>query len=301
MDKMVMNKTIEIEDALKNYKKYLMPANFTDIKAMIKKYGHDINDDFVFCFLSSAITHEHDKLCDNGHYDNLLQPLLQKIDEERIKHGLQDDEDWGVNEAPQEVEVLRKKFDNLLDAELVKRFKHYGLNEFANLLESNKKGFDQRINNIKTQLFNKRKDLDLIFIKFEAEAQCCAEISAFNAAAIMLSAAIEGVLLEVGMKNRDFFEGYMKFNKSRKKKKYFLSLTLSELITIFESMKLFPFDKENSVPGKMLSLTKDIRNLVHPGRRMSSKIHDITENEYNFLFKVYMELKEFYLKDKNPL
>lgn len=34
---MAMIKTIKIEGALNNFKKYLMPANFTDINAMIKK------------------------------------------------------------------------------------------------------------------------------------------------------------------------------------------------------------------------------------------------------------------------
>ncbi|WP_412755544.1 hypothetical protein [Legionella longbeachae] len=293
-----MRKIIEIEDALENFKKYLMPANFTDINAMIKKYGHDINDDILFFILSSAIIHEHEALWTGGQYDQLLKPILQKIDKERARYGLQEDEDWRINEAPQEVEELRKKYDEIFDTQLVARFKHYGLNDFANLLVFNKKAFDKRIETIKTQQFGKWKDSELIFTKFEAEAQSCAEILAFNAAAIMLSAAIEGVLLEVGIKNRDFLEGYMKFNKNRKKKKYFLSLTLAELITIFESMKLFPFDLEKSVSGKMLSLTKDIRNLIHPGRRISSKVHDVTENEYNFLYKVYMDLKTFYLDKK---
>lgn len=292
-----MRKPIEI-DALEKFKKYLMPANFTDINAMIKKYGHDINNDLLFFILSSAIIHEHGDLWTRGQYDQLLNPILQKIDKERARYGLQKDEDWRVNEAPQEVEELRKQYDEIYDTQLVIRFKHYGLNDFANLLEFNKKAFDKRIEAIKTQQFGKWKDSELIFTKFETEAQNCAEILAFNAAAIMLSAAIEGVLLEIGMKNSDFLEGYMKFNKNRKKKKYFLSLTLSELITIFESMKLYPFDLEKSVSGKMLSLTNDIRNLIHPGRRISSKVHDVTENEYNFLYKVYMDLKTFYLNKK---
>ena len=143
-----MQETTETEKALENFKKYLMPANFNNINSMIKKYGHDINNDFLFFLLSSAIIHEHENLWTKGQYDKLLNPISQKIDEKRVKHGLQKGEDWWANEAPPEVEELRKKYDEVFDFELVKRFKHYGLNEFADLLESNKRAFHKRLKNI---------------------------------------------------------------------------------------------------------------------------------------------------------
>jgi hypothetical protein len=86
-----------------------------------------------------------------------------------------------------------------------------------------------------------------------------------------------------------FIKVFIDENKKRKTKVELYSLTLLQLISFIREAKIYPFDNDdtNGLYGSMLDVTCDIRNLLHPGRKIKAKFPKNTEQEYLFLESIY--------------
>ncbi len=58
--------------------------------------------------------------------------------------------------------------------------------------------------------------------------------------------------------------------------------------------KIYPFNHNHDVYICLLEITKFVRNLIHPGRKIKAKFYKNTEQEYLFLESVYLNLKSYY-------
>lgn len=290
------NEEKKYREALQQIERNLMPRIFTDPKTLITKYGSDIADDFTFMILTASILMKHEK---NTYIDNLydddLHPILDKsLELEKTKYGLKDDEYFSNSERPDDVKQLDDEFAKILDDKLIQLFRTYKLNEFANSYSKDKDKFMARFYAIKDRLKGKKGDAILSIIQaLEIEAIKCANIQAYNAAAILIASAIEGVLYRVCSGNTAFIKELIVYNKMKNRKKSAAELSFSELINLASNAGLLP---TSSVPeiSDLLRIVNSIRNLIHPGRRLSADYHNVNESEYSFLYEVFMGLKNTY-------
>lgn len=296
------NEEEKYREALQKIEKDLMPKNFSDPKTLITKYGSDITKDFTFMILTASILMKHEK---NTYVENLydddLRPILDKSRElEKTKYGLQDDEYFSASERPDDIKELGDQFDKILDEKLIQLFKEYGLNTFADSYAEDKNKFMTRFYGIKDKLKGRKDDSILSIIhSLETEAVKCASIQAFNAASILISSAIEGVLYHACSGNSKFINELINYNKSKKKKnreKSTAELSLSELISLTKNADLLQIDNVPEI-SSLLKIVNSIRNLIHPGRRLSADYHDIGKDEYSFLYSIFMGLKKKYINN----
>jgi hypothetical protein len=286
-----MNDINEFKKALEEYKKQVMEAPFTKINKLIEKYGSDINDDWVFMYLTAAVFFKHENLWSEGKYEEELSPINKEIDAILKKHAL------NSGEQPSEIDKLLKDYDDLWDIKLSDLFKEYGLKEFADFYSDNKEEYLKRYEEIKKNTVNFKLDLRQIVIELEHESKKCADVEAFNAATILIGSAIEGLMLDVAQKDRKFVKVLIDKNKKLKNKLEILSLTFSQLITFFLEAKIYPFDyddESDDLHSSMLEVANNIRNLIHPGRKIKAKFPKNSKQEYIFLESVFLNLKSFY-------
>ncbi|HEN5527564.1 TPA: hypothetical protein U6307_002969, partial [Legionella pneumophila] len=225
-----------------------------------------------------------------------LSPINNAIDAILEKHGLECVEEFNPGDKPPEIDKLLKEYDDLFDRKLVDLFNQHGLKKFAEFYSKNKKKYLERYEEIKRNHNSFKLDLSEIVSDLEQESKKCADIRAFNAATILIGSAIEGLMLDVALKDRKFIKVFIDENKKRKTKVELYSLTLPQLISFFKEAKIYPFDNDdtNNLYGSMLDVACDIRNLLHPGRKIKAKFPKNTEQEYLFLESIYLNLKTFY-------
>jgi len=293
--KACMDEIDKIKTALHEYKKQVMEAPFSDVQKLIEKYGADIDDDWVFMYLSSAIISEHEKLWGEDKYKKELSVINNKIDAILARYELGCVEEFDADKKPAEIDELLKNYDDLWDRKQSLLFEKYGLNNFAEFYLNDKLAYLQRLERIKKDNNYPRLNLGEVINELEIEANKCSEIQAFNAATILLASAIEGLLLDVARKDERFLKAFIDKNKKNKKKSEILSLSLSQIFTIFKEANIYPFNDENDVRDMMFEITNLVRNLIHPGRKIKTKYPKTTEQEYIFLKNIYT-----YLKDQFP-
>ena len=295
-----MDRLLEFQKSLEEYEKRVMDAPFTDIKKLIKKYGSDITDDWVFMYLSEAVFFEHEKRWDPtglNEYEKELAPIDNKIDVILKEHGVHEVEGFSQDEMPSELKKLLKDYDELFDRTRSELFFHYGLSTFGEYYKNNKKEYLKRYEEIDKNKFVKLNLLDIVN-EFENESIKCAEIKAFHAASILIASAIEGLMLSVAQIDRTLVKTFIEMNKRRKKKIELVSLTLAQMIELYKEAQMFPFNNEgtlNKINETMLKVASMVRNLIHPGRKIKAKYITNSEQEYVFLNNVYIVLKDFYV------
>jgi len=77
--------------------------------------------------------------------DRELNRLSRAIDAKYKEYGAKDDEHWPDGEAPEDMEVLRKAFDERQVQLKVSIFRHYGENEMADLLLNDPAAYTERV------------------------------------------------------------------------------------------------------------------------------------------------------------
>ncbi|RAP36669.1 hypothetical protein B1207_07655 [Legionella quinlivanii] len=139
----------------------------------------------------------------------------------------------------------------------------------------------------------------VIVYELEYESKKCADIKAFNAATILIGSALEGIMLDIATQNEKIIKVLVKRNKTRKKELALHSLSLTDLLSLFKEAAIFPFDKRDDIHElyeSMYDIACNIRNLIHPGRKIKAKFPKTSENEYLILESIYLNLKSFYYR-----
>jgi hypothetical protein len=297
-----MDNEKEFKTVLQQMERDLMPKNFKSPSSLVKKYGNNADDDFTFMILTASVFMKHER---NTYVDDIyeadLLPIMDKISElEKTKYGLKDDEYFPASERPDDIKELDYQLEKILDEKLVQLFRSYNLNNFADLYLENKDKYMARFNDIKDRLKEKKgKSIISIVKNLENESIKCANIKAYNAAAILISSAIEGILYYACSGNTAFTKVLINYNKRKKKnnrEKSTAELHFSELVKLANEAGLLPTDKVPEIT-LLLSIVNNIRNLIHPGRRLSTDYHNIGEDEYTFLYEIFRGLKETYSPD----
>ena len=132
--------------------------------------------------------------------------------------------------------------------------------------------------------------------QFEAEAEICAEGGAYHAAAVMIGSAIEAALLFACLNRPDDAlnaRGRLP-DAERSKRPNPKSWALSELVIVANEARWLPdFEVADQMlrSRQLLDMMRNLRNLVHPGRHLSSKRTADIKSAYTNARAAYILLK----------
>ncbi len=108
--------------------------------------------------------------------------------------------------------------------------------------------------------------------RFDKEAQRCAKVRAYYAACVLQAAVLEGLLMALCDGYVQGVSGYLSAMPERQRPKgQITNWTLDQLIKVALALNWLPIRRGQRGPRKIgdwLSLVKELRNLVHPGKHL---------------------------------
>ena len=152
----------------------------------------------LFMLRVSAVERVYEARHSDGVYKVEYRDVDHKIEAVRALHGLEPDEYWPIGKGPEEYEKLSAEYDSISDRLLLSALREFGLDVAAELFERDREAFNQRRELGRKSLFEGLSDDERLHIaqeRFERDAYVSARVGAYHAAATMLGAAMEAVLL----------------------------------------------------------------------------------------------------------
>lgn len=248
-----------------------------------------------------AVETVHDERCFNGSYDEDLASINAQIDEIRLREGLDEDEDWGIGEGPEDWNELNNQYEKILDMKFEETLREFGLNDIANLYRDDRETYDARREEGRCLVFedtNELETLSTLHKQFEAEAEICAQGKAYLAAATMIGAAVEAALLFACLNRRnDALEARDRLPRNKRPEsanpKYW---RFAELVQIAREAGWLPdFEVEDEILSShaLIDMVRHLRNMSHPARHLSDKGVPDVEHRYKNARATYVLLKRY--------
>ena len=103
-----------------------------------------LNPSYRFLLTLCPIERVHDKRCLGGLYESDLCDIKAGIDAIREREGLDDDEYWPIGEGPEDWEELEEQYSEVLDRKFEETLGEYGLDDIADLYQSDQEAYDAR-------------------------------------------------------------------------------------------------------------------------------------------------------------
>ena len=215
-------------------------------------------------------------------YDEDIKPISREIKEKELEYGLKEDEYFPLSQDPEEIEVLRKKYELILD----KKRKEV-LNEFlpSNILKKfsfslktiekeEQQGFEKIAAKKQKRRKSKAKEILLMDMYYQEFKQCYKN-EVYIASVTMLGASFESLLLyiisnsssesKLDVRIQGLYD--QKVLVGKKKKLY--EMGLSDLITLSSHIGLMPrisYKEAYLLLDQMSKSLQNSRNIIHPGK-----------------------------------
>jgi len=152
--------------------------------------------EYIF-FAASPVEGIHESRWIDGEYEE-LQPIQQAIDAVLKESGLGPDEYWAIGEGPEKYTSLNDQYSAILEKNLLRTLREFGLNDLADLREQNPDGFEKLRERGRRSVFHKEEivfAIKDIVVRYEEDARRAASAKAYSAAVTLLGAGVEGLLL----------------------------------------------------------------------------------------------------------
>lgn len=219
---------------------------------------------------SYAASSLHEERLFNREYPEIeaISQALRLIEQE---HGA--DDGWPIGEGPDEHQRLSREWEFLSDKRFILTMKEIGAEDVASLYLDDKKEYERLRERGRRHVFQKDEIVASIsdaVVRYEKEARSSALVEAYTASAILLGAAVEGVLLLRCLRSRR--KAISVASKLPKKVRPsalddFLRWNFDQLIEVcLAAGWLPPIEKIEVRPDGLAHLLRQMRNYVHPGR-----------------------------------
>lgn len=237
-----------------------------------------LQDPEAFFLRVYAVEQVHEERMIDGDYSSELADVSAAIREIERAHGLSDDEYWSIGEGPAEWEVLCKTHDELTAREFIRELQTFGLKVEAELREREPKQFDRRrelgrraMNGEITEM----ERLEVCQAIFEDEANRCAEVGSFHAAAVTIGAAIEAALLARCLQSEEQATACAKQLPRPRPGSDVRRWSLSDLARVATTAGWLPdfqIDAGSLQSEFLVHRANELRNMIHPARPLHSRL-----------------------------
>jgi hypothetical protein len=234
-----------------------------------------------------------------GHYDNELKPISDRLNAIERAHGLKRNEYWPIGKAPPEHQVENKKYDSILDQKQNDTFRKYAPSLF-NLLQKDAAEF-WKLYEMGRRSVHERSDhrasiVELIGL-YEIEAKKSADAGAYYAANSMIGSAVESRLILECLRHPKMTQNIIASlpKRQRPSSKSPLDWRLNTLIEIAAHAGWLPNIDDGDLILPVPSLAhrlRSMRNFLHPGRHAMDKPHArLGKEEWQYAWSGYIALR----------
>lgn len=235
-------------------------------------------------FYALSIVHEYRVI--DGDYDDELDPISEQICEIERAHGLSEGESWLRDEGPPEWKRLNAQYEAALERHQAAVLEEFGLSDLAVILEADPKRFHDlwlRAVDAADQFLPPRDRLKELIAIYRQESLDAEAVGAYHAAAAMRGAVLEGLLLLRCLTHPADVERALTALSPRERPKGLPSdWTLGQLTKVSRSAGWLPhlsgegYEIDATIYARLVS---SLRNMLHPGRRLSSPATELTAEE----------------------
>ncbi len=255
--------------------------------------------EYVF-FVCLPVIQLHDDRWLSGQYNEELGPISEAIDAVKKKHGLSSDEDWYIGKGPKEDTNLNKKYGAVLEKRLIGVLREFGLNELADLRETQPAEFDRLFERGRRSFAHKGEyalALKDVIDRYVEDAHRAASANIYSSAVLSLAAGVEGLLLMRCLRSKHKACSIAKSLSKRSKPQITsdpTTWTFQNLIDVCSQAGWFR-QVESKVaiynPAGLAHMLRLMRNYIHPSKYARERPwSEIDERDYNDAEAIYVIL-----------
>lgn len=232
-----------------------------------------------------------------GAFQNELSPIEQQMARIRAEHCIAANEDFVVADAPDEYRQLDDAYGRVIENFEIQALREFGFAEIAELRESNSAEYDRLRERGRRHISHREEYIPAlrdVVARYQEDAERAANAEAFYAAATLLGAAAEGLLLLRCLRSKrkaqtaaQQLPRRLRSGAGGDPRKW----TFEILIEVCARAGWLP-TIESTVAAfdsrSMAHFLRSLRNLVHPGRQVSDRPWlDLDRTDYNDAHAVY--------------
>lgn len=231
--------------------------------------------EYVF-YATSPVEGVHEGRWMDGHYDDALKPISDRLQSIRDENGLDPEEAWARGEGPEEFQRLNERYERILDEKLFGTLIEFGLDDLAMLMRERPEEFDAKRERGRRAVFHKDEPVHVIediVMRLERDARTAADAGAYSAAITSLGAGVEGLLLLRCLRSpKEAAEIAGRLPRGRRPRstndptKWRFGVLIDVCL---EAGWLPPVETSYASydPAALAHILREMRNYVHPGRR----------------------------------
>lgn len=257
------------------------------------------------CFASMPVETLNEERWLDGQFGNELHEIEQQINAIDKESGLLPDQYWPKGQAPEEFQnrydALETQYSTVIKSHFIAALREFGLDDLADLHESNTEEFDRLRERGRRSIFHKSEHVRVlkdIVTRHEEEAFRAASAKAYTAGVILIGAALEGLLLIRCLRSKQ--KAVRTAGTLPKRQRPFSSddpskWTFETLISVCLSAGWLPrisTEYAQYAPAALSDILRKMRNLVHPGRCLrESPWSETDERDYKDAEAIYVTLR----------
>ncbi|QQR74269.1 MAG: hypothetical protein IPJ17_01345 [Holophagales bacterium] len=236
-----------------------------------------------------ALTVIHHNRFMAGDYDATLEPISQEIAEFEAEHGLASGETWQRGEGPPELQALERRWETAFKATEISVLRDLALDDIATKRESDPAGIGRLARRAAVRLStnpsgpkNCEQRLEELATRYLLDATLAEKAGAYYAAAAMMGAALEALLLLRCFQDPEGVHLALEYFLDEKWTKQRLTRwTLDNLICVAGAAGwLGSGDTTDALPPECWArLVKNKRNLLHAGKHLEELPAKVIDEE----------------------
>ena len=257
------------------------------------------------CFASEPVSTLNEERWLDGQFKNELHKIEEQIHAIDKESGLLPDRYWPNTHAPEEFQnrynALETQYSAVIESHFRAALREFGLDDLANLRESNSEEFDRLRERGRRSIFHKSEHVHVlkdIVVRHEEEAFRAASAKVYTAGIILIGAALEGLLLIRCLRSKQTAIRTAGKLPKRQRPSHLADPSkwkFDALINICLSAGWLPCistEYAQYAPATLADILREMRNRVHPGRCMrESPWSETDERDYKDAEAIYVTLR----------
>lgn len=241
----------------------------------------------------------------DGTFENELRRIQEQIDALDKESGLPQNHYWPRGQAPEEFQnrydALEAQYSAVIESHFIAALREFGLDDLADLRESDTKEFDRLRERGRRSIFHKDEHVRVlkdIVVRHEEEASRAASAKAYTAGVILIGAALEGLLLIRCLRSKQKAiraAGTLSRRQRPLPSDDPTKWKFETLISTCLSAGWLPrisTEYAQYAPASLADILRNMRNLVHPGRCMrESPWSETDERDFKDAEAIYVALR----------
>ncbi len=253
----------------------------------------------------APVGYVYDERLLNGEYESDLEAVERGIRDVKTAHGLTEDEDWLLDEGPEEWKKLNKQWEVIVDNKFIDTLREFGLDWIADLKDKDARRFKRLHERGRRSVFHTEDTEHIlrdIVKRYEKDAVRAASAKAYASAITSLGTAVEGLLtlrcLRSPKKARRLADALTKRRRQGSDPTKWSFDTLIEVC--LQGGWLPPFETDAVVydSAGLAHLLRRMRNYVHPSMQAVERPWvEIDERDYRDAKAIYAVLYQALVKN----